>query len=313
MINYCQICNKELKKKNKKFCSYSCNNKSRKLSPSKICITCKELTFNNKYCSRKCMGLDRIGNIPWNYKTKKFANLCILCKKFTNNKWYCSYQCKKLHTIEKLPESQLCECLWNCGQYAKPGKKFIHGHYGRGREGSNKGLKGPLNPLFGRPNIKTSEINKRKVGPNNPMYGKFGKDHPSYGHKQTEKFCSEQSIRMSQYWENGLLKPRWHNTKCEKTLENYLKINKISYEKQFRVGTKTTDFILHPLEILIEVDGCWAHGCKDHSPNTPNKDKFFERKKYFKKYKFDSIRIWEHELQNTQLLDNIFTNIKIRL
>jgi len=34
-------------------------------------------------------------------------------------------------TVSPFEEIKLCQCAWECGEYAKPGKKFIVGHVGR--------------------------------------------------------------------------------------------------------------------------------------------------------------------------------------
>lgn len=88
----------------------------------------------------------------------------------------------------------------------------------------------------------------------------------------------------------------WKDTKLELIFEKQLQEKELKYQKQFRVGRKTADFYLPQQNLLIEVDGCFWHGCKEHKPEAQNEDKFEEKYNYYKEKGFESIRIWEHEL-----------------
>lgn len=81
---------------------------------------------------------------------------------------------------------------------------------------------GKSNPFYGlrhsiETKIKISESRKGKdlgnthgftsentSGENNPMYGKYGIDHPAYGHKKSDEFKNNMSKRMS-----GVLNPMY--------------------------------------------------------------------------------------------------------
>jgi 5-methylcytosine-specific restriction endonuclease McrA len=71
--------------------------------------------------------------------------------------------------------SKLCEC--NCGQYAKPGNRFILGHNTKGKKNltlsernKKRNMKGENNPMFGNKNPIRSEMNKQNVGEKNPCF-----------------------------------------------------------------------------------------------------------------------------------------------
>lgn len=51
---------------------------------------------------------------------------------------------------------------------------------------------GAKNPMFGRRH--SEESIKRMSGQNNPMFGKYGKDHPTFGRKHTEESKHKMSV-----------------------------------------------------------------------------------------------------------------------
>ncbi len=80
---------------------------------------------------------------------------------------------------------------------------------------------------------------------------------------------------------------------CERRLQE----QGLRYEKQFRVGRMTVDFYLPQHNLVVEVDGCWWHGCKDCCPTSLKEDKFEQRHQKLAELGYDSIRIWEHDLK----------------
>jgi hypothetical protein len=78
----------------------------------------------------------------------------------------------------KTKEFKLCEC--NCGNYAKPGNRFINGH--------NR---------IGKKNIEAAS----RIGNKNPMFGRTGKNSPIFNRKHTKDELREMS--ESQKGEKG--------------------------------------------------------------------------------------------------------------
>lgn len=247
------------------------------------------------------MGIDRKGLPTWNHNTKLFIRNCIKCKKATSNKYFCSYKCMKLDTQEKLPNPLLCKC--GCGNYAKPKNMFIYGHQNRGIYSSRFGKPNPMKGKIGHKNPTLSELNKRKTGSKNPMYNRFGANHPAYNHKKSDNFKKAQRVRILQYWEKGILFPYWKETKPELCFEKLLQEAHIKHIKQYKIGIKFADFYLIDFNQIVEIDGCWAHGCREHSPTSPNKDRFQDRLEYFKdKGFYNCIQIWEHNLKEMSIV-----------
>jgi len=91
--------------------------------------------------------------------------------------------------MDRKEERKMKRCACGCGRFAKEGKRFIKGHFWKGKQGSwagkknpeqSKRTKGKNNPMYGK---KNPEQSKRTKGKNNPMYGKRGKDAPMFGRK----------------------------------------------------------------------------------------------------------------------------------
>lgn len=88
----------------------------------------------------------------------------------------------------------------------------------------------------------------------------------------------------------------WKDTKPELELASRLQSASLVYETQKRIGNILVDFYLPQQNLVIEVDGCWWHGCLDCYPSSQYLDKFTERCRKLEFLGYSSIRIWEHEL-----------------
>jgi G:T-mismatch repair DNA endonuclease (very short patch repair protein) len=88
------------------------------------------------------------------------------------------------------------------------------------------------------------------------------------------------------------------DTKPELEMKRRLAEFNITYEHQKYVkGVGCVDFYLPGRNQIIEVDGCWYHGCLDCHPNGGLKpDGWLARQKRLVELGYDAVRIWEHEL-----------------
>ncbi len=110
--------------------------------------------------------------------------------------------------------------------------------------------------------------------------------------KETRQVMSEAAVARL---ENGV--GPYRDTKPERVFEDQLQAAGLCYEKQVRIGTMLVDFYLPQYNLVIEIDGCWWHGCSDCHPDGGAKlDQFKERKSSLEVLGYDAIRIWEHEL-----------------
>lgn len=78
-------------------------------------------------------------------------------------------------------EPQLCQC--GCGDYAKPGNKYINGHNSRGKNNPNYGKFGKDNPLYGRHLLEDDRIKKSNAAKKRYENQKE--------HEKTSKACKE--------------------------------------------------------------------------------------------------------------------------
>lgn len=115
----------------------------------------------------------------------------------------------------------LCAC--GCGQYVSmignKAREYIHGHKIRVQW---------KNPTYRKERISRFE------GEGNPMWGKFGKEHPAYKHEKTKKFRKDSSIRMLDRMEKGERK----TTNIEIILSNLLDKMRIIHISQHMMYNK---------------------------------------------------------------------------
>ena len=126
----------------------------------------------------------------------------------------------------------------------------------------------------------------------------------SLGRVASEEFRQKmREIRLSRMAE-GLGPYRDTKPEPEREVESHLQEAGLSYEKQVRVGMMLVDFYLPQQNLVIEVDGCWWHGCLDCYPGGGAKlDQFEERQKQLSILGYSAIRIWEHELLDTKAVN----------
>ena len=161
-----------------------------------------------------------------------------------------------------------------------------------------KGLSKETNEILKR---NAKQLSQSRKGKNNPMYGK----------KYSKEWKIKQSKRFKKLIEEGKINPmKNHNlrpTKPEKRLIEILKKHNFPFKYvgnwSFRIGRKNPDFVHNNGKKLIEVFG------RDfHSPLFTFKEKIPYHQtyqgtiKYYKKYGFDCLIIWDYELQNENLV-----------
>jgi DNA mismatch endonuclease (patch repair protein) len=96
----------------------------------------------------------------------------------------------------------------------------------------------------------------------------------------------------------------FNNTKPERLVKRFLKQSKLRFRTQYRPDIckyHAFDFRLLDFKVLIEVDGCYWHGCRKHYPKKANKNQV-EKEKLFKKLVNKDgwilVRLWEHDIKN---------------
>ncbi len=170
-------------------------------------------------------------------------------------------------------------------------------------KGTYSHSEGCLCPFCGGPK---SEEHRRKIGESH-----LGKKHSFKSRRprtEEEKIrigsagkcvegCSCKRHTNSGNPENGSYGIQ-RDTIPEQILEEQLKYQGLRYEKQRRIENMTVDFYLPQHNLVIEVNGCYWHGCLEHCPKSPYVDRFEERQQRLNDIGYDSIRIWEHDLKS---------------
>ncbi|MBI2020140.1 hypothetical protein HYS94_01850 [Candidatus Daviesbacteria bacterium] len=70
----------------------------------------------------------------------------------------------------------------------------------------------------------------------------------------------------------------------------------------FIIDHKNPDFVNKESKKIIELQGCYWHGCKICFPNSKKSNNFPDRQQIFKPAGYDSIEIWEHELKSPEVV-----------
>lgn len=88
----------------------------------------------------------------------------------------------------------------------------------------------------------------------------------------------------------------YKDTKPELEMAKRFTAANIVFEMQKWIGRMVVDFYLPVMNLVVEVDGCWWHGCREHCPTSHKVDNFEDRKQSLNSLGYGAIRIWEHEL-----------------
>lgn len=104
---------------------------------------------------------------------------------------------------------------------------------------------------------------------------------------------------------------KWHDTKPELQAAEILDELGVGYEKQYRARwmprgfrNHKWDFRLLDANVLIEVDGCWWHGCPEHASEERRAElnesvkKELDRDREADLSGWVVLRFWEHELND---------------
>lgn len=102
---------------------------------------------------------------------------------------------------------------------------------------------------------------------------------------------------------------RSKETKIELEFRKILWKRGFRYRKNVRKYFGTPDMVLKKYKTVIFIDSCFWHGCKKHGTIPKTRRKFWEKKIerniqrdkevgiYYRKERWNVIRIWEHELK----------------
>lgn len=144
-----------------------------------------------------------------------------------------------------------------------------------------------------RQNMRTSHLGKPRPEETRQAIriGKLGKPGTPHTEEAKRRIGENAAKRIA---ENS---GPWKDTKPELEMKHRLQERGIAYEHQKYIEGMCVDFYLPGQNQIIEVDGCWYHGCPDCFPNGGLRpDRFSERRQKLEALGYNIIRIWEHEL-----------------
>lgn len=203
-----------------------------------------------------------------------------------------------LHIIE----TRVCEC--NCGGAfqceAGSKQRFINGHQNRGKKNGMYGRKGDKCPSFGK--IRAKET-REKIREN--VTKRFS----------DPKEREDQSKRTTESWQDPEIARRMMSVKCPNKTE--LRLNALiqsvapgEFALNVRanimtLGGKVPDFVnVNGKKKLIELFGNWYHSKEFATRNGIKYASPEDRINYFKKFGWDTLVVWEHELKGEKVLIN---------
>lgn len=169
--------------------------------------------------------------------------------------------------------------------------------------------------------LKISKSRKGKnCGEKHPCFGKHQSEETKEKNRQSnlKKWNDPNSIFNSkeyrENWKKSVsIKPNKLEILIDNLLVNELNLNYIYVgDYRFWVGRKNPDFINKETKKIIEVFGEYWHSKKFRKVEKTNQEHEQDRIKYFEKYGYKSLIIWDYELKNlTNLIKKIleFNNI----
>lgn len=110
-------------------------------------------------------------------------------------------------------------------------------------------------------------------------------------------------------------------TKLEKVLRTALWENGIRYKKNNSSYFGNPDLIISKCKLILFVDSCFWHGCKEHLRMPSSNKDYWEHKikrnierdsqvnKYYKDTAWKVLRVWEHNLKSQKDLGKLVRRI----
>jgi DNA mismatch endonuclease, patch repair protein len=169
---------------------------------------------------------------------------------------------------------------------------------------------GEKNPSFGR--IASPEEIKNKTRKMIELaHFRKGKTYQEvYGEKRAEQISQAMSLGAVQ----RLSKQKTSFTKPELEMKKLLDSWGIKYEFQYPIGYYCVDFYIPSKKLIIQIDGCYWHGCSEHFNDLNRTQKKNTRidhscNSYLKNRGYDILRIWECKITQPEILNQIKSKI----
>jgi len=151
------------------------------------------------------------------------------------------------------------------------------------------------------PWLREGLIARNKNGPSRSTREKIG--------EASKRFHSSLSLREKKAWFKRLFSENKPNG-SENALAVFLRSKSLPYkyvgDGQVWIAKKNPDFInINGKKEVIELLGCYWHGCKKHCKKVFRADDSMKLKNHYKKFGFDCKIIWQHDLADESKLSRI--------
>lgn len=200
---------------------------------NKTCSSCGSSKYYCRGLCKKCY-IKQLIPVGWS----KNYSMCVSCG-LTEFPHVAKGLCRRCYTTQITETLCACGCGLPVSKSGNKTKQFRKGHWMKG-------------------NLKFAAAHLRAMtGKNNPQYGKFGKDHPAFGHATTDKTREERRQRRLKALSTRTDK----RTGIEVILSNLLDSLSIIHQSQCVMYNKfTVDEYLPKYGIVIEAFGGYWHG-----------------------------------------------------
>ena len=200
---------------------------------NKICSQCGSPKY---YCKGLCKNCYRKQLIPSQWS--KHYSSCVSCG-LTKSPHVAKGMCSRCYATQSTDILCACGCGLTVPRVGNKTRKFRKGHW---MKNNLKFMKAHIQAM---------------TGTNNPQYGKFGKNHPAFGHATTDKTREERRQRRLK----SLSEKTNKRTGIEVILSNLLDDLEIAHVPQHVLYNKfTVDEYLPNHNKAIEAFGGYWHG-----------------------------------------------------
>ena len=185
-------------------------------------------------------------------------------------------------------------------------------------EDTSRRFSGSGNPFYGKVHTSETKDKMRKAKLGKPFVCKnpeergrkisihhSGEGNPFYGKKHSEETLGMlREIALKKWMDPEYVSKIRHGrplvaNKVETELQGIINGLELPYrytgDGQFSIGTKIPDFVnTNGQKKVIELLGCYWHGCKQCYPDLDRVNDLDERVQLFKSFGYSTLGIWEH-------------------
>lgn len=240
-------------------------------------IICQNCGSPKYYCKGLCKSCYTKNLVPKGWS--RISDFCLSCGK-TDSPHTAKGLCSRCYATQSTNILCACGCGATVPKVGNKIRKYKKGHWMKN------------NVEFMKAHIQSM------IGKDNPQYGKFGKEHPAFGHKTSDRTREERRQRRLKAMNTRLDK----RTSIEIILSNILdEINILHIPQSIMYDKFVVDEFLPDSNVIIEAFGGYWHGDTRKFPILNDRQKRTQRLdssriKYLSKCGHSVLILWEKEL-----------------